>query len=760
MKNILAHPDIAQIEKELISGSRELVFFVGAGLSKSIGFPLWHELLMSLITFGNSIGRLSKIDSQEAEMCIRRGEYLKCGQILRDKIGKRLDQKLRELFLKDLPLNLSSFDYLVRLPCAGYITTNYDTAIETAWARQHHGVLASLAVDESRDRGLIQTGSLEFLLKLHGDVARNRFVLSTNDYKELYEREESERFLYGVFFKYKIVFLGYGLSDKDIVYPFQLLSHDHQSSGRRHLALLPDTISSETRRILENSASIDVCLYDPSDDHVAVEQVISKWFVGVKNAMGVHTVFENPTDTARLLQTFPNLITEQFEALGRQAFDWLMSLPTRWGAEMEGSPKAANLAEGVIALAAANRMLGKDVDYHEFLDTLLTFQNPEGGFIAKTLAVPNVQTHALSIYALIICQEYGAKVRTAIDHGLSWLQRSRAADGFGWGRFELSKSSRTTTSVWAFSVLLKLDNLILDDWRRFRDKLIEAQRIDHIVGQPGYSVAAAAWIMWFQAQLKMNGLWNREEEPLLDLALAQVLHRSANFENEPENFLLEDGLERSGNGIWLSWIHSTAPAVILGTLGWIDSRPNAWDALGKAISVLFRHSRDGVDGSLTTSTMREGGGPYVFHTMYGLWAVCECLQRFRGLLINKVGLLTIQDRRVLMVRKRGTHELIVPGGGIETNETAQSALEREIREELGSEIFNVHYWKTFEDNAAFELGAAVRIQAYFGSLNGVPTPTSEIANLFWIDSKFPPIQLSPIVRNKIIPALLKEGLID
>jgi len=311
------------------------------------------------------------------------------------------------------------------------------------------------------------------------------------------------------------------------------------------------------------------------------------------------------------LQRFPNLILSQFEAVANRAFDWMMSLPIRWGGEIEGPAKAANLAEGLIALAAANRMLMKNVDYQEFLDALLTFQNSEGGFIAKTLAVPNVQTHVLALYALTLCEEYGDRVRTASERGLSWLQGARASDGYGWGRFEHSKFSRTATSVWSFAVLLRLDSFVIDDWRRFRDKLVQVQRIDHVVGQREQSVSAAAWILWFQAQLRVNGLWNADEEPLLDLALAQLLHDGASFENERESFLLEDGTSSAG-GKWLSWIHSTAPAVILGTLGWVDLRPEAWEALGKAITVLFRHSRDGLGGSLQPSQPMMTGVPMFF----------------------------------------------------------------------------------------------------------------------------------------------------
>jgi 8-oxo-dGTP pyrophosphatase MutT (NUDIX family) len=52
--------------------------------------------------------------------------------------------------------------------------------------------------------------------------------------------------------------------------------------------------------------------------------------------------------------------------------------------------------------------------------------------------------------------------------------------------------------------------------------------------------------------------------------------------------------------------------------------------------------------------------------------------------IHKAGLLVIENGRILLCRKKhSTPLLILPGGKLERDETAEECLHRECREELG-----------------------------------------------------------------------------
>jgi 8-oxo-dGTP diphosphatase len=129
--------------------------------------------------------------------------------------------------------------------------------------------------------------------------------------------------------------------------------------------------------------------------------------------------------------------------------------------------------------------------------------------------------------------------------------------------------------------------------------------------------------------------------------------------------------------------------------------------------------------------------------------------------IHKAGFLHLKDGRVLLCRKkRGTSLLILPGGKLEQDESAEECLRRECREELGEvEVSNLRYIGDYESSAAGQAGKTVKIELYAGELRGTPAPHSEIDELVWFDPRDDAAQLAPSLRNVIFPDLRRRGLI-
>ena len=122
--------------------------------------------------------------------------------------------------------------------------------------------------------------------------------------------------------------------------------------------------------------------------------------------------------------------------------------------------------------------------------------------------------------------------------------------------------------------------------------------------------------------------------------------------------------------------------------------------------------------------------------------------------IVKVGLAILDDERILLVRKRGSSFLILPGGKPEAGEDDMATLSREIGEELGCEVGPAAPVPlgTFSDKVAGNEDATVEVRLYEGTLQGVPQPRSEIDELAWVslDSQ-DRVDLAPSLRNLILP---------
>jgi len=123
--------------------------------------------------------------------------------------------------------------------------------------------------------------------------------------------------------------------------------------------------------------------------------------------------------------------------------------------------------------------------------------------------------------------------------------------------------------------------------------------------------------------------------------------------------------------------------------------------------------------------------------------------------IQKIGLLCIENGKLLVVYKKNIGVYITPGGKIEPSETDEDCLEREIREEIGCCIKNIEHFGTFRTDS-------LQQKCYFGKLEGNITlnPEDTITGYRWIDRNYDrqSIPLGPMLKDQIIPELMKRGL--
>ncbi len=132
--------------------------------------------------------------------------------------------------------------------------------------------------------------------------------------------------------------------------------------------------------------------------------------------------------------------------------------------------------------------------------------------------------------------------------------------------------------------------------------------------------------------------------------------------------------------------------------------------------------------------------------------------------IHKFGLAVIENNRLLLCQPYAFEDLILPGGMKEGAETHIENLTREIREELGEDAVldetSLRYLGRFEDIAAGRTKRLVEIDLYSGKISGALKPSSEIKSLHWFAAFDDKNRLSPIIKNQILPFLIREGLLD
>lgn len=130
-------------------------------------------------------------------------------------------------------------------------------------------------------------------------------------------------------------------------------------------------------------------------------------------------------------------------------------------------------------------------------------------------------------------------------------------------------------------------------------------------------------------------------------------------------------------------------------------------------------------------------------------------------IITKAGLALIKNGKILLVQEDIGPFWLMPGGTIKEEETPEEALKRKTENELGTELDteSIRYINEFEDAAAGKEDTMVKIKLYLGKTKGEPIVGPGITKLAWFDSDHIDKDLSPIIKNKILPFLVKENYI-
>jgi len=186
-----------------------VIFFVGAGLSVTAGYPLWTTAADRALTLARECGAVSRGAAAYIEEKLKKQQYYDVFEILKRELAEPTFYRIAiEVFGENLPPS-EIHQLLVKIPCHGIITTNFDECISAAYAMEH----GTLPINEIR---VALASDKFFVVKPHGSVLNPKsMVLTIGDWQRVVADGDLKELLAQAVSSYQLIFLGYGFRDPD-----------------------------------------------------------------------------------------------------------------------------------------------------------------------------------------------------------------------------------------------------------------------------------------------------------------------------------------------------------------------------------------------------------------------------------------------------------------------------------------------------------------------------------------------------------------
>jgi SIR2-like domain/CHAT domain len=252
------------------------VLFVGAGLSRAVGYPDWKELLEKLILDVTS-SREGLTGRQELEALLKAGKYADVADQCREQIGpSQLFAFLRRELSGRRP-RTQSHGAIARTPYRCIVTTNFDTLLEDAYAQwSNRGIPKAPCGYELAEHGTLVVDDAFFVLKAHGSITdAASIVFATEDYRRIVHASPAfQSVMSTLLMANAVLFVGYSLSDPNfrLLLESQLTTFGAQAPPRYAIM---EALGPYERDLMERTMGIRALTY-PRGAHEHVDALLQR----------------------------------------------------------------------------------------------------------------------------------------------------------------------------------------------------------------------------------------------------------------------------------------------------------------------------------------------------------------------------------------------------------------------------------------------------------------------------------------------------
>jgi len=252
----------------------DTIAIVGAGSSCRVKYPNWTTLLKLLCE------ETTDVDSTQKD--VLESLIIEDPLVCANKIKKILGQDKFYTFLDKIfgPFNPTYDEFhqvLTELPFKHFLTTNYDRILQVAYESSHAKPYVELDFYEPQSSSDIfdSIGSRDaqtHFLHVHGSIKNPKgIVLAKEDYDSRYMVRNDLIHILKHIFTFKVVFIGFSLSDEEFMGPLKFLTSCLGEGYPRHYAILPKPDKSASIAAVKEKLNaryrIEPIFYDSSDNH-------------------------------------------------------------------------------------------------------------------------------------------------------------------------------------------------------------------------------------------------------------------------------------------------------------------------------------------------------------------------------------------------------------------------------------------------------------------------------------------------------------